>query len=91
MKMEKEDSGLEFLQKLKQRFEANDKRSIQTDLTQTEISFIRKLSPARYEEEPYELYKWRQKLKKKVDKYVGFLPNEVDKKGNAIPRRKEKK
>ena len=89
--MENNTNGLEFLKKLKQRFDANENKGIKTDMSDVEIRFLRALSPARYEEEPYDLYKWRQKLKKKVDKYIRFVPNRTDSNGKAISRRKEGK
>lgn len=87
--MKNELNGLEFLQKLKARKDANDKGGLITDLSQLEISFLKKLMPSRYPEEPFELYKWRQKIQKQVAKYVMFKPNQVDYRGKSIPRKKE--
>lgn len=89
--MENNKTGLEFLRKLKRRKDANDLKGLKTEFSSTEISFLRKLSPARYDEEPYDLYRWRQKIKKSVDKYIRFIPNQTGLDGKIIPRRKEKK
>jgi len=80
--------GIKFLEQLKKRVEANDAAGIKTTLTETEIKFLNYLSPGRYPEESYEVYKWRLKAQKKARKYRLIQSNGVTPSGKAIPRKK---